>query len=169
MKKSAYILVLGLVLLLCACGKTPEQSDKKDDISKMIDAQRSVMKASDNVNKIVLETVKGFDGQEVTFDTLKNVLTANKEEQNTLRKSIQKQSTTELRTTINDLFVSVVDNRIKNYDSLLKVVRLQDEKSLKVVVESIEKKDVEFEQSVLTQINEQLKKKKVKQMDALKK
>ncbi|PGK51474.1 hypothetical protein CN918_27155 [Priestia megaterium] len=169
MKKSAYILVLGLILVLCGCGKTPEQSDKKDDIGKMIDAQRSVMKASDNVNKIVLETVKGFDGQEVTFDTLKNVLTANKEEQNTLRKSIQKQSTTELRTTINDLFVSVIDNRIKNYNSLLEQVRLQDEKSLQVLVESIEKKDVELEQSVLTQINEQLKKKKVKQIDALKK
>jgi hypothetical protein len=169
MKNKGFWMVFLLLFLLTACGKSPEESDKKENVQKLVETQQTIMKASSDVHKNVMDAVKNFDPAKMKYDTLKNIIKTNQEEQKSLLDKINAQRTTEYRNKVLTYFASVIEDRINSYDELLKLVRIQDAEALKVLHDSIQKKEVQFEKGIMTEINELLKSKKVKEINSLKK
>jgi len=155
------------VLVMSACGKTPEQSDKKEDVQKIVEANQSIMTASAEAQKNVLNEVQSFEGKK--YDGLKNLIKSNQELQKSYLNQINENGTTEYRAKISMFFAKILSQRISDYDELLKLVRIQDKSSLQSLGDSIKSKDAQFEESTLIQLNELLKSKKVKTIDSIKK
>lgn len=167
MKKHRVLYVLLLVLFLAACGKNPQESDKKDDIGKMMESHRAAMKASAEAHQEVMDAIKNFDETKSKYDTLKNMIKASQEIQRSIITSLDKEATTPYRVEITEYFLDVIHDRIQNEEELLKVIRLEDKDALLSVHNMIKKKDADMSQKALTQLNELLKSKKAKTVTAL--
>lgn len=169
MKNKGVWAIIFFVFLLSACGKSPEESDKKEDVEKLVTAQQTILKASYEVHKNTMDAIKDFDEEEGNYNTLKNIIKSNQEVQNGLLEKIKKQRTTEYRTKVSNYFAVIIEDRINNYDELLKQVRMKDAVALEVLYDSIEKKEKEIEESTIAELNALLKTKKVKEINSMKK
>lgn len=169
MKKYRILYVLFFVLLLAACGKNPQESDKKEDVGKMIESQRAAMKASSDAHQTVMDAIQNFDETKTKYATLKNMIKGSQDIQHSLIESLDKEATTPYRVKLTEYFMDVIHDRIKNEEELLKVIRLEDKEALVAVHDMVKKKDEEISQKSLTQLNELLKSKKAKTITALEK